>query len=152
MKRLLIATLNPGKIREFAAALLPTGIEAFGLDYLDDMTEVEETGSTFEENARLKAEGITPSYCVNHGFQFSLYYNDPDHNEVELGCDNFATRKEMNDWFDEGHFAKNFYGHNFDPEEVYKWHAEGVSDAKVFTDTYKPDEVPDFVKRFEGER
>ena len=59
MKRLLIATLNPGKIREFAAALLPTGIEAFGLDYLDDMTAVEETGSTFEENARLKAEGYS---------------------------------------------------------------------------------------------
>jgi XTP/dITP diphosphohydrolase len=59
MQRLLIATLNPGKVREFAAALAPTGIEIFGLDSLDDTTEVEETGATFEENARLKAEGYS---------------------------------------------------------------------------------------------
>ena len=29
MKRLLVATLNPGKIREFAHALTAEGIEAF---------------------------------------------------------------------------------------------------------------------------
>jgi XTP/dITP diphosphohydrolase len=56
MKRLLIATHNPGKIRELAKALRSTGIEAVGMDHLDDRTDVEETGSTFEENARLKAE------------------------------------------------------------------------------------------------
>jgi XTP/dITP diphosphohydrolase len=57
--RLLVATLNPGKVREFAQALVPEGIEVFGLDHLDDMTPVEETGSTFEENARQKAEGYS---------------------------------------------------------------------------------------------
>ena len=55
MKRLLIATLNSGKVREFAEALLPTGIEAYGLDSLSDMTPIAETGETFEQNARLKA-------------------------------------------------------------------------------------------------
>jgi len=59
MKRLLIATLNPGKVREFAEALRPTGIEAYGLDSLSDTTPVEETGETFEANARLKAEGYS---------------------------------------------------------------------------------------------
>lgn len=96
--------------------------------------------STYE---RLRdEEKITPTYCVNHGFQFSLYYHDPDKNEVELGCDNFATRQEINDWFAEGHFATNFYGYNFDPEEVYEWHKNGVSDEQVFADTYKGD-APD---------
>lgn len=56
MRRLLIATGNPGKIREIADALRPTGIEAVGLEQLDDRSEVEETGTTFEANARLKAE------------------------------------------------------------------------------------------------
>jgi XTP/dITP diphosphohydrolase len=56
MKRLLIATNNPGKIREIAEALRPTGIEVVGMDQLEDRTEVEETGTTFEANARLKAE------------------------------------------------------------------------------------------------
>ena len=59
MQRLLIATLNPGKVREFAHALIPAGIEIYGLDSLDDMTAGEETGATFEENARQKAEAYS---------------------------------------------------------------------------------------------
>jgi len=100
--------------------------------------------------ARLRdEEGITPTYCVNHGFQFSLYYHDPDKNEVELGCDNFQTRQEINDWFAEGHFAKNVYGYDFDPEDVYKWHREGKPDEEIFAITYKVGETPDLSKAFE---
>ena len=101
--------------------------------------------------ARLRdEEGIRPTYCTNHGFQFSLYYHDPDGNEVELGCDNFATREEMNAWFAEGHFAKNFFGYMFDPEDAYKWHREGVPDAEIFERTYRgehPDLTPFFEER-----
>jgi XTP/dITP diphosphohydrolase len=56
--KLLVATNNPGKIREYEALLaeLPQGVEITfpareGLDL-----EVEESGQTFEENACLKAE------------------------------------------------------------------------------------------------
>jgi XTP/dITP diphosphohydrolase len=59
MKRLLIATNNPGKIRELAEALRSTGIDVVGMDHLVDRSDVEETGSTFEENARLKAEAYS---------------------------------------------------------------------------------------------
>ena len=59
MKRLLVATLNPGKIREFAHALIPEGIDVVGLDSLDQVEPVEETGGTFEANARLKAEAYS---------------------------------------------------------------------------------------------
>jgi len=59
MRRLVLATFNKGKIREIAEALRPAGIEVVGLDALDDPTPVEETGATFEENARLKAEGYS---------------------------------------------------------------------------------------------
>ena len=55
----------------------------------------------------------------------------------------------MNDWFDEGHFAKNVYGHEFDPDEVYARHRAGVADEQIFRDTYKVDEVPDLSKAFE---
>src|SRR5690242_10004475 len=50
--RLVIATKNPGKVREFRALLaeLPLEIEA-----ADGMPDVDETGSTFAENAALKA-------------------------------------------------------------------------------------------------
>lgn len=82
-------------------------------------------------------EKVTPTYCVNHGFQFSLYYNDPDGNEVELGCDNFETRAQIQEWFDKGLFAKNFYGYEFDPEDVWKMHKDGVPDAEIFDKTYQ---------------
>ena len=102
----------------------------------------------FTTYARLRSEGITPTYCVNHGFQFSLYYHDPDKNEVELGCDNFGSREEMNTWFENGEFAKNFYGYNFDPDQAYQWHVDGVSDAKIFEETYKG-EAPDLSAFYE---
>ncbi len=58
-RRLLVATLNPGKVREFAAALIPAGIEVHGLDSIERPPRIEETGATFEANARLKAEGYS---------------------------------------------------------------------------------------------
>lgn len=58
-KRILIATRNPGKVREFAQALEPQGFQVFGMDALSDTGEIEETGETFAANARLKAEGYS---------------------------------------------------------------------------------------------
>ena len=58
--RVLLATSNPAKLREFAAALEPRGIDVIGLQALEDRSEVEETGATFEENARIKAEAYSP--------------------------------------------------------------------------------------------
>ena len=52
--RLLLATHNPGKIREFEALLAPYSIELVSAATLG-LPEPEETGSTFAENARLKA-------------------------------------------------------------------------------------------------
>lgn len=56
MTRLVVATTNAGKLAEFADALAPTGIEVVGLEALGVVDAVEETGKTYEANARLKAE------------------------------------------------------------------------------------------------
>ncbi|PYM81948.1 MAG: biphenyl 2,3-dioxygenase [Candidatus Rokuibacteriota bacterium] len=40
---------------------------------------------------RLKASGIEPARCINHGPTTSMYYRDPDGLRVELQIDNFAT-------------------------------------------------------------
>jgi XTP/dITP diphosphohydrolase len=55
MIKLLVATNNPGKVREYEALLegLPLTLTYLVQEGLD--VEVEETGSTFAENARLKA-------------------------------------------------------------------------------------------------
>jgi XTP/dITP diphosphohydrolase len=52
--RLVIATHNPGKLAEMRELLTPYGIEAISAGELD-LPEPEETGTTFEANARIKA-------------------------------------------------------------------------------------------------
>ena len=54
--RILIATSNPGKLRDFAGAAAPHGIEIAGLPNFASLPLVVEDGQTFEENARKKAE------------------------------------------------------------------------------------------------
>jgi len=53
--RVVIATHNPGKLREMRELLAPYGIEAVSAGELG-LAEPEETGTTFGENARIKAE------------------------------------------------------------------------------------------------
>ena len=56
-KRLVLATRNAGKIREFKRLLGAVDLELIGLEDTGVVDEIEETGATFEENARLKAKG-----------------------------------------------------------------------------------------------
>ena len=57
--RLLIATRNEGKTKEFRQIFEQMGFEVENLNDYPDLPEVAETGMTFEENARLKAETIS---------------------------------------------------------------------------------------------
>jgi non-canonical purine NTP pyrophosphatase, rdgB/HAM1 family len=59
MKEILIATKNPGKAGEFAGLFHPFGVRVETLLDHPELPEVEETGATFQENARLKAETIS---------------------------------------------------------------------------------------------
>ena len=54
--RLLVATFNPGKARELRRLLAAAGIESLTLSDLGLGAPFEETGATYEENARGKAE------------------------------------------------------------------------------------------------
>jgi len=56
MRRILIATSNPGKLRDFAGAAAPHGIEIGGIPGFASLPTVVEDGLTFEDNARKKAE------------------------------------------------------------------------------------------------
>jgi XTP/dITP diphosphohydrolase len=52
--RLVIATHNPGKLREIAALIEPLGIQCVGAEELE-LPEPDEIGNTFADNADLKA-------------------------------------------------------------------------------------------------
>ena len=53
--RLLIATTNPDKLREIRGLLGPLAVDLLSLRDFAPVPEPDETGDTFEENARLKA-------------------------------------------------------------------------------------------------
>jgi XTP/dITP diphosphohydrolase len=59
MRRVLIATSNPGKLRDFAGAAAVHGIEIAGVPNFSALSSVVEDGITFEQNARKKAEGYS---------------------------------------------------------------------------------------------
>jgi len=54
--RLVVATTNPNKVREIRELLSDVPVELVGLGAFPPVTEPEETGDTFQANARLKAE------------------------------------------------------------------------------------------------
>ena len=80
---------------------------------------------------RLEQQGIVPNICMNHGFTTSLYYLDPDGNEVEIQVDNYKNRESMNEWFATGAFDRNFVGYSFDPEYMVERHRAGVPEDEI---------------------
>lgn len=65
-KKLVIASHNEGKVKEIRELLAPYGVEVVSAAELN-LPDVEETGTTFEENAVLKAEtlaGVSGLPCL----------------------------------------------------------------------------------------
>ncbi|MFO7577757.1 MAG: non-canonical purine NTP pyrophosphatase, partial [Pelovirga sp.] len=56
--RLLVATSNPGKLRELRQLLAHTALKIVGLDTLTDPPVVIEDGATFRANAEKKARTL----------------------------------------------------------------------------------------------
>ena len=83
--RLLLATRNKGKIEEFRRILeeIAAGqIELVGLDQFPSLHDVAETGSTFEENALLKAREMCaasgiPAIADDSGLCVDYLNGDP---------------------------------------------------------------------------
>ncbi len=76
MRQLLIATHNPGKLREYRALLADLDLQVLYLDDLGITHDVPETGATFAENAILKAQ----SYATMSGL---LTWSDDSGLEVD---------------------------------------------------------------------
>jgi catechol-2,3-dioxygenase len=70
----------------------------------------------FENYARLKPLGITPYWCVHHGITVSMYYADPDGNQMEFQVDALATSEESNDYM-VNRLSANPIGVEYEPDE-----------------------------------
>jgi catechol 2,3-dioxygenase len=125
----------------------------------DDPDKIEHTGMhhsayeypTFDElmNAfdRLRAEGIEPAFCLDHGMTISMYYRDPDGNFVELQADTFG------DWVkSKAHmqtspeFEANPIGVFFDPARLLAAYKSGQSPNELhraaMAGKFEPDPIP----------
>jgi catechol-2,3-dioxygenase len=71
-----------------------------------------------ENYAFLKDRGILPYWCIHHGVTMSLYYADPDGNQMELQVDAFHSAEACNEYMNGPRFAENPIGVEFDPDEM----------------------------------
>ena len=87
-----------------------TGVDHVAYTYasLDDL---------FENYEQLKAEGIEPYWCVHHGLTVSMYYADPDGNQMEFQVDVFDSSEESIAFMRGPLMAENPVGVEYDPEE-----------------------------------
>lgn len=76
-----------------------------------------------------KAFGVLPMRCVNHGMTTSMYYVDPDGNQIETQVDNFESPEEAREFMQGGLFRENPLGTDFDPEELDGKIRSGVEDS-----------------------
>lgn len=79
---LIIASNNKGKIHEYRDILTPLGYQVFSQSDKNIHLDVEETGTTFEENAILKAQAIfdLTHCCVisdDSGLEVEALNNEP---------------------------------------------------------------------------
>jgi XTP/dITP diphosphohydrolase len=79
---LLVATTNRGKLREIRGILAGVPVDLISLDDYPDIVEPEETGSTFAENARLKATYYSratgmPAVADDSGIEIDALDNMP---------------------------------------------------------------------------
>ena len=97
---------------------------AAGLDHLAfTYADMGELVTTYE---RLKIAGITPTRATNHGSSISMYYGDPDGNQVELKIDNFDSVEAQHAWMRTPEFADNPIGTHFDPEDLVDRFRAGI--------------------------
>ncbi len=71
----------------------------------------------FENYSQLKDRGIKPYWCVHHGFTVSMYYADPDGNQMEFQVDSFGSKEEAAAFMAGPHFAANPIGVEYDPDD-----------------------------------
>lgn len=58
MKKIVFATGNAGKLKEIREIMADMEVEIFSMKEAGIQIDVEETGTTFEENARIKAQAV----------------------------------------------------------------------------------------------
>ena len=99
MQKLIIATHNKGKLKEFQK-LFENKFEVYSLPYNGYDAEVEETGTTYYENALIKAKAVyenTGELCIadDSGLSVTALNGEPGVYSARYGGEN-STQKQKN--------------------------------------------------------
>lgn len=93
----------------------------------------------FENYEQLKTKGIKPYWCVHHGLTVSMYYADPDGNQMEFQVDAFDSSEKASEFMRGPVNAANPVGVEYDPED---WLAQ-IRGGKPASDfLQRPDHEP----------
>jgi catechol-2,3-dioxygenase len=93
--------------------------------------ELESLAELVATYRRLAARGIAPIRCFNHGVATSMYYRDPDGNEIELSVDHFRDLAALNAWLATGDFDENPAGVALDADELARQVESGADEASL---------------------
>ena len=115
------------------AVFQPSGAEsdkqgAIGVDHLG--YTYGSLRELLENFAELKTKGIVPYWCIHHGITASLYYADPDGNQMEFQVDCLEGSDEASA-FMQTTFALNPLGVEFDPEDWLAKLRAGVDEREL---------------------
>jgi catechol 2,3-dioxygenase-like lactoylglutathione lyase family enzyme len=95
-------------------------------------------GELLANYLRLKDKGILPYLCINHGPTTSIYYKDPDGNQIETQTDNFDTQEELTGFFHSEAFRNNPIGVQFDPDRMVDLYRDGHPERELKTQGVAP--------------
>ncbi|MBR3720482.1 MAG: RdgB/HAM1 family non-canonical purine NTP pyrophosphatase [Clostridia bacterium] len=158
---IIIASNNQGKIREFKKMLKPMGYTVLSQSEAGIDIEVEETGTTFKENATLKAEAIynlkhTAVLADDSGIEIDYLNGEPGvYSARYMGMTNDADRRKcilekLKDAKDDERGARFVCCICYIDENGNKQYAEGYWYGKIATEIrgengfgYDPIFVPD---------
>lgn len=122
-----VALLNMSIIKGESDARSPRGQP--GMDHVAygyrDLKEL------LDKYVELKSQGVMPYWCIHHGITVSMYYADPDGNQMEFQTDCFTTNDDANGFMYGPNFEMNPIGVEYDPEEMLAKLRAGVPESQL---------------------
>ncbi len=104
--------------------------DAIGVDHV--AYSLGSLGDLFENYALLKEKSILPYWCVHHGITVSMYYADPDGNQMEFQVDRLNSSEESTD-FMVNNWGDNPVGVEYDPDEMLAGYRAGTPETELLS-------------------
>lgn len=122
-----VALLNMSIVKGESEASVPRGQP--GVDHV--AYGYRSLAELLDKYVELKGKGVLPYWCIHHGITVSMYYADPDGNQMEFQADCFASNDDANAFMYGPHFEENPIGVEYDPEALLAKLRAGVPEAEL---------------------